>query len=276
MTSDRGCHALAARPSALDPIQGSFTDVGCSGPEDWTPALLWDEICQRIQGPGATKPTKGMTNEEMVYRLMGPGVAKPIEDMTNEELVGWLRCIEGLTRALGRLASIFEAETEGSKNQMKRMQSATEVPLEERTTLMLRSLPNDYTGDQLVELLDNKGLKQKYNFVYLPIDFKRGSGLGYAFVNLDTYADARHAMEELNGLREWKRNSQKVLSVDWGTDQGLQAHLNRYRNSPVMHKLVPENHKPMFFVNGERQAFPEPTKTIRAPRSKARGTRLGE
>merc|ERR1712056_156722 len=52
------------------------------------------------------------------------------------------------------------------------------------TTIMVRDIPNSYTQEMLLDLLNSRGLKGLYNFVYLPLDFKRWSGLGYAFVNL--------------------------------------------------------------------------------------------
>merc|ERR1740120_413238 len=64
------------------------------------------------------------------------------------------------------------------------------VPDHERTTIMLRNIPNDYTRDMLLELLDSEGLASLYDFVYLPSDFKRWQGLGYAFVNMVSHEDA--------------------------------------------------------------------------------------
>lgn len=137
----------------------------------------------------------------------------------------------------------------------------------ERTTLMLRNIPNDYSRDMLLELLDTHGFAARYDFAYLPIDFKRMAGLGYAFVNCVSQADAEEMMANFHGFRHWRFNSAKVCEVVWGEPlQGLQAHIDRYRNSPVMHGSVPDGCKPVMFENGERCIFPAPTKRIRAPR----------
>merc|ERR1712039_631336 len=53
-----------------------------------------------------------------------------------------------------------------------------------RTTIMLRNLPNDYSRQMLLDLLDENGFQSSYDFVYLPMDVKRKVGLGYAFVNM--------------------------------------------------------------------------------------------
>ena len=54
---------------------------------------------------------------------------------------------------------------------------ASEVPVQSTqdswTTVMLRNLPNDYTREMLLALLDTQGFANSYDFVYMPIDFKK-------------------------------------------------------------------------------------------------------
>jgi len=139
----------------------------------------------------------------------------------------------------------------------------------ERTTVMLRNLPNDYTRDMLLELLDSAGFCGLYDFVYLPVDFKRWAGFGYAFVNFVSNADAQAATTHFHGFKDWVVGSVKVCEVCWGEPlQGLAAHLDRYRNSPLMHELVPDNVRPVLFRSGQRIPFPAATKRIRHPRTK--------
>jgi hypothetical protein len=134
------------------------------------------------------------------------------------------------------------------------------------TTVMLRNLPNDYTRDMLVELLAFKGLDGQYDFLYLPFDFKKRAGLGYAFMNLVTPEDAMRAMESLQGFSTWKLPSHKVLQVSWSKPlQGLQANIERYRNSSVMHPDVPDHFKPLLFVDGVSAPFPPATRPLQPP-----------
>jgi len=138
-----------------------------------------------------------------------------------------------------------------------------------RTALMMRNLPNDYTRDMVLTLLDSKGFQGYYDFFYLPVDFQRGSGLGYAFVNFVSHGYAEHARQVFQSFKDWKIPSQKVLEVSWsGFSQGLEANIERYQNSSVLHPSVPEEFKPLLFVNGLRVAFPSPTKAIKHPRLK--------
>merc|ERR1719316_1309649 len=139
------------------------------------------------------------------------------------------------------------------------------------TTLMLRNLPNSYTRDMLIKLLDQEGLQGSYDLVFVPVDFRGLASLGYGFVNFTSNENAERAKEKLQGFNSWQvAHSNKVCEVAWGSHlQGLNAHIKHYRNSPVMHKSVPECYKPVLFKGGVRQAFPGPTKQIRPPRVKA-------
>lgn len=139
----------------------------------------------------------------------------------------------------------------------------------DRTTIMLRNLPNDYLRDSVCELLDAHGFAGRYNLVYVPVDFQRWSGFGYAFVNMLTNRDAQQMHARFQGFKAWKVGSVKVCDVSWGEPlQGLEAHIERYRNSPVMHYLVPDSFKPGVFHQGQRVEFPLPTKRLRPPRDK--------
>jgi len=137
----------------------------------------------------------------------------------------------------------------------------------QRTTLMLRNLPNNYSRDLVIQLLNEHGFAGKYDFLYFPIDFQTGCGLGFAFVNCITHSDACLVKGTLNGFQKWAIPSSKVCTVGWsGNDQqGLVANTERYRNSSVMHKSVPEASKPVIFKNGVRAKFPCSTKKLWPP-----------
>ncbi|CAE7215450.1 ML3 [Symbiodinium pilosum] len=145
----------------------------------------------------------------------------------------------------------------------KKTQLAKQV---DRTTVMLRNLPNNYTREMFLALLDNQGFAGRYDFVYLPCDFRRQANLGYAFVNLVDASAVDAAWATFDGFASWSLPSHKVCQVKWsGPHQGFEAHVERFRNSPVMHKSVPAEYKPVIFKDGVRKNFPKPTKKIKAP-----------
>lgn len=132
--------------------------------------------------------------------------------------------------------------------------SSTDV----KTTLRLVDLPHDFSRSDLEAMLLEEGL-DGFDFVYLPADFKRpGKCFGYAFVNWSTQEAAVQALEKLEDR----------YGAAWAAAQGLASHIDRFRNSPVMHEKVADEAKPALYQNGCRVAFPPPTKRIVAPRVK--------
>merc|ERR1711998_605439 len=101
---------------------------------------------------------------------------------------------------------------------------------------------------------------------YLPIDFSTQAAFGYAFVFLTSPDGAARFLEHFHGFSGWdcKCAAEKVCTVSWCAEQqGLDVHIERYRNSPVMHESVPDSYKPVLFSEGQRIAFPSPSKRIR-------------
>jgi hypothetical protein len=136
----------------------------------------------------------------------------------------------------------------------------------ERTSVMMRNIPNNYTRTMLLDLLKEQGFGAAFDFFYLPIDFKKKVGLGYAFINLIDPTTAEAFRKHFTGFNCWAAKSQKVCEVTWSDLlQGVDAHVDRYKNSPIMHEAIHDDFKPVLFKDGERVPFPLPTKRIRAP-----------
>jgi len=150
-------------------------------------------------------------------------------------------------------------------------ESETSVALADKesrflTTVMMRNMPNNMRRQMLLDLIDSQGFKGSYDFVYLPVDFKSHRGLGYSFINFSNAETAERFKEHFSGFCDWSFQSDKVCEMTYSEGlQGLNAHIERYRNSPVMHESMPEECQPLLFVEGERVPFPKPTKRIRAP-----------
>jgi len=153
-----------------------------------------------------------------------------------------------------------------SKSKVQKKKSNPARQTADRTTVMLRNIPNNYTREMFLALLDDNGFAGRYDFFYLPCDFLRQANLGYAFVNLVDASAVDAAWATFDGFADWALPSQKVCQVKWsGPHQGLEAHVERYRNSPVMHKRVPDEYKPIIFHAGVCKPFPRPSKKIKAP-----------
>jgi len=124
----------------------------------------------------------------------------------------------------------------------------------DRTTLVLRKLPKNYTRTSLLEMLDAAGLQGLYDFAYLPMDFKKGKVFGHAIVNFATNDSAEKANSYFAGAG---------VNIEWcDSHQGLEDLIQRYRDSPIMHPSMPEITKPIMFCNGLVAPFPSPTKEV--------------
>jgi hypothetical protein len=144
--------------------------------------------------------------------------------------------------------------------------AAPAVEEDGRTTLMLRNLPKSFTRTDLLRILDEEGFQGSYCFIYVPTDFKRFAGFGYAFVAFHCHSEAVRAKAHFQGY-SWGAECEQSCDVAWsGPVQGREQHVERYRNSPVMHESVPDEYKPAVFEHGQRIPFPAPTKAIRPPR----------
>jgi hypothetical protein len=135
----------------------------------------------------------------------------------------------------------------------------------ERTTVIIKGLPEAYTRDMFTMLLDSNGFRACYDFVYVPHRFETRLSSGYGFVNFLLAEDADRCVARLGGF---EAEGGLCLSVSFAESmQGLEAHIERYRNSPAMHAVVPDEMKPALYRGGVRIPFPAPTKPIRMPRS---------
>jgi len=140
-----------------------------------------------------------------------------------------------------------------------------------RTTVMLRNLPNNYTRSMLLQTIDACGYAGTYDFFYMPIDFYSEAALGYAFLNMLTPEYAKALMATFDGFSDWVIPTRKRCMVNWShPHQGLNSNIERYRNSPVMHKDVPDDFKPLVFQSGVRSKFPQPTRRLKCPRLRTR------
>lgn len=132
-----------------------------------------------------------------------------------------------------------------------------------------------------------------YDFIYLPFDWgERNTAAGspnkgYAFVNCTSNNKAKEMMKALTGFQDWERKNEgkgapkscKVV-IAYVTDKknnqksvrrGRLAHINFYKNNPVMHPDVKDEYKAAIY-DGEpgqktRVPFPSSDGAVKKPRN---------
>lgn len=102
-----------------------------------------------------------------------------------------------------------------------------------RTTLMIKNIPNKYSQKMLLAAVDehHKGL---YDFFYLPIDFKNKCNVGYAFINFIHPQSIISFYNEFNNKKWEKFNSEKVCEITYARIQGKTALIQHFQNSSLM------------------------------------------
>ena len=112
---------------------------------------------------------------------------------------------------------------------------------DERTTIMIRHIPNKYTSQALLEEL-NTICKSKYDFFYLPLDAENECNLGYAFIN---FVHPLHIVHFYNIFKARKWNlykSNKECDLSFAKFQGkaeLTANLDKNMNKIEDKKKLP-------------------------------------
>ncbi|KQJ94515.1 protein MEI2-like 5 isoform X1 [Brachypodium distachyon] len=104
-----------------------------------------------------------------------------------------------------------------------------------RTTLMIKNIPNKYTSNMLLAVIDETH-EGTYDFFYLPIDFKNKCNVGYAFINMASPAYIVSFYQAFAGRKWEKFNSEKVVSLAYARIQGKVALINHFQNSSLLNE----------------------------------------
>lgn len=123
------------------------------------------------------------------------------------------------------------AGSEEDKSKFKLVIS--EVGKDNRTTLMIKNIPNKYNQKMLLQAVDEYH-KGAFDFFYLPIDFKNKCNVGYAFINFITTEHIRAFYERFNGKKWEKFNSEKVCIIAYARIQGKNSLIQHFQNSSLM------------------------------------------
>ena len=114
---------------------------------------------------------------------------------------------------------------------------------DKRTTLMIKNIPNKYSQAMLIELIDEQ-FKGRYDFFYLPIDFKNKCNVGYAFFNLSGLDGVIAFYSKFNGEKWGRFHSEKICEITYARVQGKMKLVSHFKASSIM-KQVDNKVKPI-------------------------------
>ncbi|XP_073047156.1 uncharacterized protein [Primulina eburnea] len=107
------------------------------------------------------------------------------------------------------------------------------------TTVMIKNIPNQLRRDYMLNFLDHycSNFSLEYDFLYLPMDFRKWGNLGYGFVNFTTAVAAVKFMEILKNFK-WESfqtergsfTSKKICEITWAKIQGKEGYVRRFQH----------------------------------------------
>ena len=121
------------------------------------------------------------------------------------------------------------------------------------TTLMIRNIPLRFTPVSFRELVDEEGFSGRYDYLYMPMDFRSHRSLGYCFINFYEAESASEFTTKFSDRMFPSTNSDKVLAISAAARQGLHANVSSFKQSTL--KQMPKmEFRPVVGILG--QLFP--------------------
>ncbi|KQK20076.1 protein MEI2-like 2 [Brachypodium distachyon] len=187
--------------------------------------------------------------------ILSPRLGQPFFGNPTYQGPGYFGLDSSIDRSRNRRidSSAFQAD---SKKQYQLDLEKIRKGEDNRTTLMIKNIPNKYTSKMLLAAIDELH-KGTYDFFYLPIDFKNKCNVGYAFINMISPVHIVSFYQAFNGKKWEKFNSEKVASLAYGRIQGRTALISHFQNSSLMNE--DKRCRPILFhSNGPETGSQEP------------------
>ncbi|KAJ8759396.1 hypothetical protein K2173_006916 [Erythroxylum novogranatense] len=186
--------------------------------------------------PGSFESMRIPSNSLLAHKIMRPQV-HPQRSLVFPAPVQMFPMVNSFDSTIEHPRS---RRNEGTINQTDKKQYELDIDRimrgeDNRTTLMIKNIPNKYTSKMLLAAID-EGHKGTYNFIYLPIDFKNKCNVGYAFINMIDPSHIIPFYQAFNGKKWEKFNSEKVASLAYARIQGKAALVAHFQNSSLMNE----------------------------------------
>ncbi|XP_050223247.1 protein MEI2-like 6 [Mercurialis annua] len=144
--------------------------------------------------------------------------------------------------------------------------------IKEKTSIMIRNIPNQFQRRHLIRILDEHCVKENkkaklmsdpeqsmFDFVYLPMDFGSGANLGYAFVNFTNSAGATRFFKSFQNFKWEVSVNKKICEICYAALQGKCTLIKHFRNS--VFPCMSYEFLPVYF-SSPRDGFAKPSPVI--------------
>ncbi|CAK0806895.1 unnamed protein product, partial [Prorocentrum cordatum] len=147
------------------------------------------------------------------------------------------------------------AEAKGAREKKARPPAERKEWSTDVTTVMIRQLPRQFTQVMLFEELTRRGFGRLFDFLYLPFDTKKGSNVGYGFVNFLQPQHAELFRREFDGtyMDGVVYQQDKLIHVHPASVQGYEANHEYFSQTRSLQRLDPR-YSPIFLPGGFRDS----------------------
>jgi len=172
--------------------------------------------------------------------------------------------------------ALEEEERRWNFSKTDRVVRTQDVPEELRTTVMMRGIPNEYTRDDILHVLQRHDFGE-INFLYLLMNLNTGLSAGYCFINFRFPEDALEFKSAFTGHTFCDSKPEDTVQVRWRFPiQGFASHADKFKNAHVTHAKLPAQFRPTLVRGGKLVAFPEIRKKYVQLRRKRKMYKLSE
>ena len=132
---------------------------------------------------------------------------------------------------------------------------------DKRSTIMIKNIPNKFTREKLLELID-KNFTGTYDLFILPKDGNKNRNFGYAFINFISSYSIPYFFYVFNGKKWINTNSKKVCEITYSKIQGRNELISHYPNKIIyFNNVLDIQNGNKFFIPKDylilfRQIFP--------------------
>ena len=124
---------------------------------------------------------------------------------------------------------------------------------DKRTTIMIKNIPNKFTREKLIELID-KNFQDTYDLFLLPKDGNKNRNFGYAFINFISSYSIPYFYYSFNGKKWSDTNSLKVCEITYSKIQGRNELISHYPNKIIFFNDKTKTNK-FFIPNVYKEIF---------------------
>ena len=128
-------------------------------------------------------------------------------------------------------------------------ESVAKLFSEDKTTVMMRNIPNRYTCEELLSEVMVAGFDCAFDFFYLPMDFKTKRNRGYGFINFHSAAIAKEFAMAFHRRQLSLYSSKKIVEVAPAVTQGYVANMTKYFEKDS-ERIKNDWFRPMLFSKG--------------------------